>query len=89
MDQLVAKARLAQLRHVREPTEAELAQASAEIECERCRRDPRPIPIRPAGWAAPASTPGWCVRRSWVSLNCDVCYVSVALDRSVRAFIWT
>ena len=58
MDQLVAKARLAQLRHVREPTEAELAQASAEIECERCLRDPRPIPIRPAGWAAPASTPG-------------------------------
>ena len=46
---------LTNLQQVREPTKAELAQASAEIECERYLRDPRPIPIRPAGWVARAT----------------------------------
>ena len=56
---------LTQLQQVREPTKAELAQASAEIECERYLRDPRPIPIRPAGWVATA-TPG--AKVGWLSL---------------------
>ena len=56
---------LTDLQQVREPTEAELAQARAEIEGEQLLRNPRPIPIRPAGWIATA-VPGAQVQ--WHSL---------------------